>query len=741
MPFLMHIVIQCLGSTNADMRETAGRTLGELVERLADKIIPTVLPTLTMNKDTSVASRQGACLGLKYLVSASQKAQLVLYQDSLTAAVGKNLLDPVESVREAAAEAFSEVFEKCGQKVMNQVLDTLLDAAATTPAAEDSLQRIATIDPDKIVVAVVPKLLQVHPVPDWAKRCLAAIAGPAGFHFSRQLSTVMPVLAQDSKGSEESAKTALAIAMATPEEAMYLLVDTLVDLTRENDPSIIVFALNLIGAFTNQHEHGTLDDYVVRFIEIVMNLYLDKRETVLDAACNSMKLLLESVVSASEEKYIKAVRTAIQAVRFSQVKQGVDVGNVPGFNRPAGLAPVLVLLKQGVMGAAEIKEQSAVTIGEVLRLCTPESITSSAVMQLAPIIRVLSEKVEPGVKKAILSTLNVLLELVPNLVKALVPQFQVVFTRSLQDADLPVREEAAVALGRLMALNPRVDPLVNELCTSILASPSKIRHSMLAALVKVLEHAGTKLSDKGQERVLACLDQLRDDVSCNADERTRELTALGFGALCAVVPPEQVTKLVMIAVAGGKSKEENLRDVNFQTLARVPAALKYGAVLDPVLDAVLSLLSNPVDSIVLWKSKNEALYQWALVSLRACPENVPEVVRSMVASLVATDDREIRVAALKLIKELAKIPAALTPNLLAVCVPRVLELALDKKSFPVKIASERALMHLLCVKKDGGKSVVVEYVKKCDEAFRKDIQGYITRVLSKLNDSDQEGNE
>jgi hypothetical protein len=198
---------------------------------------------------------------------------------------------------------------------------------------------------------------------------------------------------------------------------------------------------------------------------------------------------------------------------------------------------------------------------------------------------------------------------------------------------------------------------------------------------------------------------------------------------------------VMIAVAGGKSKEENLRDVNFQTLARVPAALKYGAVLDPVLDAVLSLLSNPVDSIVLWKSKNEALYQWAIVSLRACPENVPEVVRSMVASLIATDDREIRVAALKLIKELAKIPAALTPNLLAVCVPRVLELALDKKSFPVKIASERALMHLLCVKKDGGKSVVVEYVKKCDEAFRKDIQGYITRVLSKLNDSDQEENE
>jgi HEAT repeat protein len=155
-------------------------------------------------------------------------------------------------------------------------------------------------------------------------------------------------------------------------------------------------------------------------------------------------------------------------------------------------------------------------------------------MQLAPIIRVLGEKVDAGVKKAILGTLNVLLELVPALLKALTPQFQTVFTRALQDPDQAVRDEAAKALGRLMSLNPRVDPLVNELCTSILASPAKVRHSMLVALVGVLQHAGAKMSDKGQERVVSCLEQLRDDVSCNADEKTRELTAQGFGAFSAV---------------------------------------------------------------------------------------------------------------------------------------------------------------------------------------------------------------
>lgn len=741
MPFLMTIVIKCLGSSSADLRETAGRTLGELVERLADKVIPTVLPALTSSKDTSVASRQGACLGLRHLVSASQKAQLVLYQEQLTEAVIKSLLDENESVREAASDAFSEVFDKCGKKVMEQVLEALLAAAVSNRHAEDSLQRIASTDPEKIVVAVVPKLVAQTPVPDWAMRCLAAIAESTGVHFSKQLSLVLPVLAAESKQSAESAKTALAIALATPEDGMHILVDKLVDLTRGTDPDLIVFACTLMGQFTNQHEHGSMDDNLVRFLEITMSLYLDERAAVLDAACASMKLLMDSVVSASEARFVKAIRTAVQALRFSQIKAGKEVGNVPGLNRPLGLGPVVGVLRQGVMnGSAEIKEASAITISEILRLCTPSCIQSATVMQLAPIIRVLGEKVEPAVKKAILGTLNVLLELVPLLLKALTPQFQTVFTRALQDPDQGVRDEAAKALGRLMGLNPRVDPLVNELCTSILASPAKVRHSMLIALVGVLQHAGTKMSDKGQERVASCLEQLRDDVSLNADEKTRELCAQGYGALSAVSTKEQLGVLVQGALSGCKSKEENVKDVSMQTLGCVAAAMREqrAAELDSFFDSVLSLLASPVDSVVLWRSKNDALFHWALLSgVRGFRENIPEIARAMVASL-KVDDREVKVAVLKLLKQLAKTPGLLSPELLTVCVPVVFDTALDKKSFPVKIASERALMHLLCIKKTE-KSVALAYLKSCDEAFKKELQLLITRVLSKLAaDSDEE---
>jgi hypothetical protein len=186
---------------------------------------------------------------------------------------------------------------------------------------------------------------------------------------------------------------------------------------------------------------------------------------------------------------------------------------------------------------------------------------------------------------------------------------------------------------------------------------------------------------------------------------------------------EQLVKLVQGAVSGCKSREENIKDVNIQTIGAVAAAASKHenvAELDSFFDAALSLLSAPVDSLVLWRSKNTALFEWALLSgARGFKENIPEIVRAMVISL-NVDDRDIRVHVLKLIKALAKQPDMVSPELLAVSVPAILEKALDKKSFPVKIASERALMHLLCIKKSD-KQAVLAYVKACDENFKKVI--------------------
>lgn len=76
--------------------------------------------------------------------------------------------------------------------------------------------------------------------------------------------------------------------------------------------------------------------------------------------------------------------------------------------------------------------------------------------------------------------------------------------------------------------------------------------------------------------------------------------------------------------------------------------------------------------------------------------------------------------------------------MLEVLVAPVLERALDKKSFPVKIAAERLLLHLLLKYKP----VAGAWLKTQDANWQKEVQTFVARVLTKLPvESDDEGDK
>lgn len=43
---MMQIIIQCLGSPLIDKREVGGKTLGDLVSKLGDRVLPDIIPIL-----------------------------------------------------------------------------------------------------------------------------------------------------------------------------------------------------------------------------------------------------------------------------------------------------------------------------------------------------------------------------------------------------------------------------------------------------------------------------------------------------------------------------------------------------------------------------------------------------------------------------------------------------------------------------------------------------------------------
>lgn len=110
---------------------------------------------------------------------------------------------------------------------------------------------------------------------------------------------------------------------------------------------------------------------------------------------------------------------------------------------------------------------------------------------------------------------SLLLSKVPTHLKPFLPQLQRTFIKSLTDpSSAVVRSRAASALGILISLQTRVDPLVAELVSGIKTSEPGVKETMLNALESVVAKAGVGMGDVSKKGVLGVIvEGLSDDVN------------------------------------------------------------------------------------------------------------------------------------------------------------------------------------------------------------------------------------
>jgi hypothetical protein len=56
MPVLMSTLIESLASTSSERRQVAGRSLGELVRKLGERVLPSIIPILAKGLENDVPS-------------------------------------------------------------------------------------------------------------------------------------------------------------------------------------------------------------------------------------------------------------------------------------------------------------------------------------------------------------------------------------------------------------------------------------------------------------------------------------------------------------------------------------------------------------------------------------------------------------------------------------------------------------------------------------------------------------
>jgi hypothetical protein len=545
-PTLTQLIIRRLGSSNMEQKVIAGNALGELIRKAGDGVLSSLLPTLEEGLQTSTDSdaKQGICIALRELISSASVEALEDHEKTLTSVVRTALIDSDEEVREAAAEAFDSLQQIFGKRAVDQVLPHLLNLLRTEGEANNALSALLTLLTEttrsNIILPNLIPTLTASPITSFNAKALASLSTVAGPAMTRRLPSILNSLMDNIISCKDDE---LRADLESSFDTVILSIDEFDGLNT---------AMSVLLALVKHDDHrrrAAVDYHLAKFFAAAGIDYSRYNQDIIRALLISFDDRDPEVVKAAwtalNEFTKKLKKEEMEALVFStrQVLQHVGVAgsNLPGFGLPKGINAILPIFLQGLMnGTAEQRTQSALAISDIVDRTSGDSLKPFVTQITGPLIRVVSER-STEVKAAILLTLNNLLEKIPTFLKPFLPQLQRTFAKSLADPSSEVlRTRAAKALGTLITLTPRIDPLIAELVTGSRTSDAGVRSAMLKALYEVISKSGGNMSEASRSAVLGLIDTDSED----NDDTMAITNARLLGALIKNLPAESAGSLI-----------------------------------------------------------------------------------------------------------------------------------------------------------------------------------------------------
>ncbi|XP_072271584.1 stalled ribosome sensor GCN1 [Pyxicephalus adspersus] len=540
LPTVFNLLLGFLASTCADKRTIAARTLGDLVRKLGEKILPEIIPILEegLRSDKS-DERQGVCIGLSEIMKSTSKDAVLFFSESLVPTVRKALCDPLEEVREAAAKTFEQLHSTVGYQALEDILPYLLEQLnheEMSDFALDGLKQVMAVKSRVVLPYLVPKLTS----PPVNTRVLAFLSSVAGDALTRHLNVILPAVMTALKtqlGTEneqlELANCQAVILSVEDDAGQRIVIEDLLEATRSSDVGMRQAAVIILNMYCAK----TKADYSAHLRSLMsglLRLFNDTNSLVLNESWDALNAITKKLDAASQLTLIDDLHRDIRMVGNDAKGE-----NVPGFCIPKkGVSSILPVLREGVLtGNPEQKEEATKALGLVIKLTSAQALQPSVIGITGPLIRILGDRFTWSVKVALLETLSLLLGKVGIALKPFLPQLQTTFTKALQDSNRAVRLKAADALGKLIVIHTKVDPLFTELLNIIRQSEdSGVRETMLQAVRFIIQGGGGKIDATIRKNYVSILiGMLGHD-----EDVTRMASAGCLGELCAFLPDEEL---------------------------------------------------------------------------------------------------------------------------------------------------------------------------------------------------------
>lgn len=609
-PTLSQLIIRRLGSSNMEQKVIAGNALGELIRKAGDGILSSLLPTLEegLKTSTDTDAKQGICIALRELITSASPDALEDHEKILVSVVRTALTDSDEDVREAAAEAFDSLQQILGKRAVDQVLPYLLSLLRTEDGADNALSALLTLLTETtrsniILPNLIPTLTK-SPISAFNAKALASLSSVAGSAMTRRLPNILNALMDSLMLSHDELRAELessfdTVLLSIDEfDGLNTAMSVLLALVKHDDHRRRAATDYRLAKFfaSASVDYSRYNQDIIRALLISFD---DGDPEVVKAAWTALSEFTKRLKKEEMESLVYSTRSTLQHV-------GVAGSNLPGFCLPKGINAILPLFLHALMnGSAEQRTQSALAISDIVDRTSADALKPFVTQITGPLIRVVSER-SVELKAAILLTLNNLLEKIPTYLKPFLPQLQRTFAKSLADTSSEVlRTRAAKALGTLITLTPRIDPLIAELVTGSRTSDAGVRNAMLKALYEVISKAGANMSEASRGAVLNLIDTDAED----SDVSMAITNAKLLGALVKNVPADSAAGLIKNRVMPNHFNQSSVLALN-AVLLESPTSLTEGSFADDLPKGICQGMA----------SKNVSITRILSRSLLTCTE-------------------------------------------------------------------------------------------------------------------------
>uniref|UniRef100_A0A1B0AHF4 TOG domain-containing protein n=1 Tax=Glossina pallidipes TaxID=7398 RepID=A0A1B0AHF4_GLOPL len=732
LPTLFGLLLGCLASTSYDKRQVAARTLGDLVRKLGERVLPEIIPILERGLNSEQADqRQGVCIGLSEIMASTSKEMVLTFVNSLVPTVRKALSDPLPEVREAAAKTFESLHSTVGSRALDDILPSMLEGLSDPDpeVAEntlDGLRQVMSIKSRVVLPYLVPQLT-APPVNTKALSILVSVAGEAlTKYLPKILYALLQALAEAQGTSNESQELEYCqtvILSVSDEVGIRTVMDTLMTYAKSDNLITRKSSASLLSAFC-MHTPGDYSQYVPQLLRCLLRLMAEQDRDILQRSWDALNAVVKGLDSAQQIAHVSDVR---QAVRFAASDS--KEAELPGFCLPKGITPLLPVFREAILnGLPEEKENAAQGLGEIIALTSAQSLQPSVVHITGPLIRILGDRFNAGVKAAVLETLAILLHKVGVMLKQFLPQLQTTFLKALHDQNRTVRMKAGHALSELVIIHTRADPIFNEIHNSVKSSDdSAIRETMLQALRSVISPAGDKMTEPLKKQIYVTLIGMLG----HSEDVTRSAVGGCLGALLKYLSADQVDDILRHHILIDDSDDSSLKHgrtvVIFVALKECATTILNTAHHDTILKILITNISSdkvPIAGNGI-RGATYLIEYWMINKLLPAQPIVTAFTRAM-----NHNSNDIKQLVAKSCNHMAKTLEAsqISPEIMRYLIPMLVNGTKEKNGY-VKSNSEIALISMLRLRDDE-----TTYSKVCDildAGARDSLNEVVSKVLRK----------